>query len=239
MAKTTKSSKADNKRPNVEKIVKKVNKEFEKTSTQIERLVGDAVQQLDSLQNQIQEPVRKLMQEIDELREREMKRFHDELDRRMEEFQKIQTTVMDRLGIAQKEAERGQEAVTKSLGNEARKTAKSAKSSGKTAVKATTKATKQTTTKARASAKKAAVDSKAGARKAGATAKAAAKGNDLSDLTKVKGIGPVTARKLKEAGITSINQIANPTKAEQEKLARFSSMKGFASWPDEAKKLIG
>ena len=177
-SKNTKSSKSGDNRPNVDKIVKKVNKEFEKTSTQIEKLVDDAFKQLDSLQNQIQEPVRKLMKEIDELREREMKRFHDELDRRMEEFQKIQNTVMDRLGIAQREAKRGQESVTRSLEKEATSTAKTAKKAGK-----------KTAAKARASA--------------------------------------------------SINQIANPTEAEQEKLSQFSSMKGFRSWPDEAKKLIG
>ena len=42
---------------NVDKIVKKVNKEFEKTSSQIEGLVNDALKQFDSLQNQVQEPV--------------------------------------------------------------------------------------------------------------------------------------------------------------------------------------
>ena len=52
---------------NVDKIVKKVNKEFEKTSSQIEGLVNDALKQFDSLQNQVQEPVRKLLKEIDEL----------------------------------------------------------------------------------------------------------------------------------------------------------------------------
>lgn len=227
-SKNTKSNKSGDNRPNVDKIVKKVNKEFEKTSTQIEKLVDDAFKQLDSLQNQIQEPVRKLMKEIDELREREMKRFHDELDRRMEEFQKIQNTVMDRLGIAQREAKRGQESVTRSLEKEATSTAKTAKKAGK-----------KTATKARASASTAKKDTRAGARKATATAKAAIKGNDLSDLTRIKGIGPVTARKLQGAGITSINQIANPTEAEQEKLSQFSGMKGFRSWPDEAKKLIG
>ena len=239
MAKTSKSSKTDSKRPNVDKIVKKVNKEFEKTSGQIERLVDDAFKQLDSLQNQIQDPVRKLMKEIDELREREMKRFHDELDRRMEEFQKIQNLVMDRLGIAQREAKRGQEAVTKSLEQETRKTAKTAKSAGKTTAKTASKAGKKTATKAKSGARKAATNTKASARKTGATATAAAKGNDLSDLTRIKGIGPVTARKLQGAGITSINQIANPTEAEQEQLNQFSSMKGFSNWPDEAKKLIG
>ena len=239
MAKSSKSNKSDNKRPNVDKIVKKVNKEFEKTSAQIERLVDDAFKQLDSLQNQIQEPVRKLMKEIDELREREMKRFHDELDRRMDEFQKIQTSVMDRLGIAQREANRGQEAVTRSLEHEAGETAKTAKSGGKSTAKTAAKATKKTTAKAKSGAKKAAADTTAGAKKAGGATKAAAKGNDLSDLTRIKGIGPVTARKLNGAGITSINQVANPTEAEQEKLNRFSSMKGFSNWGDEAKKLIG
>ena len=53
-------------KPSVDKIVKKVNKEFEKTSAQIEGLINDALKQFDNLQNQVQEPVRKLLKEIDE-----------------------------------------------------------------------------------------------------------------------------------------------------------------------------
>ncbi len=54
----------------------------------------------------------------------------------------------------------------------------------------------------------------------------------------MKGIGPATARKLQEAGITSVDQIANPSAAEQEKLAVFAKMRGFANWSAEAKKLL-
>ena len=43
---------------------------------------------------------------------------------------------------------------------------------------------------------------------------------------------------MKDAGITSIDQIANPTAADQEKLNAFSSMKGFDQLPAEAKKII-
>ncbi|SFR44984.1 Predicted 5' DNA nuclease, flap endonuclease-1-like, helix-3-turn-helix (H3TH) domain [Marinobacter daqiaonensis] len=235
MAKSSKTSKTQKSRPNVDKIVKKVNKEFEKTSTQIEKLVDDALKQLDALQTQVQEPVRKLMKDVEDLREREMKRFHDELDRRMDDFQKIQAQVMDRLGIAQKEAERGEKSVTRSLENQAAETASTAKKAGKT----TASKAKATAGKAKSTARKTTKNTGAVAKQAGATATAAAKGNDLSDLTRIKGIGPATARKLQGAGITSINQIANPTEAEQETLNQFSSMKGFRDWPDEAKKLIG
>lgn len=97
---------AKKEKPSVDKIVKKVNKEFEKTSTQIEKLINDALKQFDTLQNQIQDPVKKLLREIDDMREREMKRFHEELERRLGEFQELQNAVMERLGIASKTAEK-------------------------------------------------------------------------------------------------------------------------------------
>lgn len=213
-----KNSKNDKTKPNVDKMVKKVNKEFEKTSTQIERLIDDAFKQFDSLQSQIQEPVRKLMREIDDLREREMKRFNAELERRLGEFQDIQNSVLDRLGIAHKEATKEAEEVKKSV---SKKAAQARDAAGKAA----------------SDTGKAAAEVKTGARKARTTAKAAAKGNDLSDLTRIKGIGPVTAKKLKAAGITSINQIANPSEADQEILKQFSSTRGFSNWTSLAKKL--
>ena len=82
-------------KPSVDKIVKKVNKEFEKTSKQIEGLVNDALKQFDSLQNQIQEPIHRLLKEADELREREMKRLNDEFERRLGEFHELQDNVLD------------------------------------------------------------------------------------------------------------------------------------------------
>jgi hypothetical protein len=43
---------------------------------------------------------------------------------------------------------------------------------------------------------------------------------------------------MKEAGITSVDQIANPSDADKEKLQAFSSVKGFNTFSDEAKKVI-
>lgn len=60
---------------------------------------------------------------------------------------------------------------------------------------------------------------------------------DKSDLTLVKGIGPATAKKMKDAGITSIDQIANPSAEDQEKLKAFSNVKGYSEFTAEAKKI--
>ena len=68
--------------------------------------------------------------------------------------------------------------------------------------------------------------------------KKAAKPADKSDLTRVKGIGPATAKKMKEAGITSIEQIANPSDADKQKLEAFKSLKGFSELSAEAKKVL-
>ncbi|MBJ7278544.1 helix-hairpin-helix domain-containing protein [Marinobacter salarius] len=236
----------------VDKVVKKVNKEFDKTSSQIEKLINDALKQFDSLQNQIQEPVRKLLKEVDELRDREMKRFNEEFERRLGEFHDLQNNILDRLGIASKEAS---EEVKKVAGQAAKKASPAAK--GKSAPKKSTAsktATKKTAAKkaakpkASTAAKSPAAATKTAPKKAAtaarkpaakpAAAKRAPKPKDKSDLTQVKGIGPATARKMKEAGITSVDQIANPSDADKEKLQAFSSVKGFNTFSDEAKKVI-
>lgn len=214
-------------KPSVDKIVKKVNKEFDKTSSQIEKLINDALKQFDSLQNQIQEPVRKLLKEVDELRDREMKRFNEEFERRLNEFHELQNSILDRLGIASKEVKK-----------EIEKTADSA--SAKVGA-AKSKATKPKTA-AKPAAKKAPAKTvakpkpKTTAKKA--PAKKAAKPANMNDLTRVKGIGPATAKKMQEAGINSIEQIATPSAADEEKLQAFSKIKGFATLSDEAKKVL-
>ncbi len=214
---------------NVEKIVKKVNKEFEKTSAQIEGLVNDALKQFDSLQNQVQEPVRKLLKEIDELRDREMKRFHEEFERRLDEFHELQSSILERLGVASKEAGKEVKKLTDEVSKEAGSAAK--KAAPKKAAKPAAKAKAATSKPA---AKKPAAK-KPAARKAPAAK--AAKPVDKSDLTLVKGIGPATAKKMKDAGITSIDQIANPSAADQEKLKAFSNVKGYSQFTAEAKKI--
>lgn len=185
-------------KPSVEKIVKKVNKEFEKTSARIEGLINDALGQFDTLQSQIQEPVRKLLKDMDELRDREMKRFNDEFERRMDEFQELQSALLERLGVAPgKTSQAGPSAKTKSSKTSDNKAAKPAKATPK-----------------------------------------AKKPLDKSDLTRVKGIGPATAKKMQDAGITSIEQIANPTDADLKLLQNFKSMKGFKDLTTEAQKVL-
>ncbi|PPI78708.1 hypothetical protein DXI23_18920 [Marinobacter flavimaris] len=214
---------------NVDKIVKKVNKEFEKTSSQIEGLVNDALKQFDSLQNQVQEPVRKLLKEIDELRDREMKRFHEEFERRLEEFHELQSSILERLGVASKEA--GEE--VKKLTDEVSKEASTA------AKKSAPKKTAKTASKAKGATSKPAAKKPAAKKPAAKKAPAAkaAKPVDKSDLTLVKGIGPATAKKMKDVGITSIDQIANPSAEDQEKLKAFSNVKGYSQFSAEAKKI--
>ena len=205
-------------KPSVDKIVKKVNKEFEKTSAQIEGLINDALKQFDNLQNQVQEPVRKLLKDMDELRDREMKRFNDEFERRMNEFHELQSALLERLGIASRE------------------TGKSVSKSGESTSKASV--TKKAAPAKKPAAAKPAAKKTSTAKPKAAAPKKAAKPADKSDLTRVKGIGPATAKKMKEAGITSIEQIANPSDADKQKLEAFKSLKGFSELSAEAKKVL-
>jgi predicted flap endonuclease-1-like 5' DNA nuclease len=205
-------------KPSVDKIVKKVNKEFEKTSAQIEGLINDALKQFDNLQNQVQEPVRKLLKDMDELRDREMKRFNDEFERRMNEFHELQSALLERLGIASRETGRSVSKSSESP-SKASGTKKAAPAKKTTAAKPAAKKTSTAKPKAAAPQK-------------------VAKPADKSDLTRVKGIGPATAKKMKEAGITSIDQIANPSDADKQKLEAFKSLKGFSELSAEAKKVL-
>lgn len=210
-------------KPSVDKIVKKVNKEFEKTSSQIEGLINDALKQFDSLQTQIEEPVRKLLKEVNELREREMKRFNEEFERRLSEFHELQSSILERLGVAAKEAGSDVKQLTDEVNKEAQAAAKKAAPKKPAAKKTATRSTAK---------------AKSSPAKKKTTASKAAKPVDKTDLTRVKGIGPATAKKMKDAGITSIDQIANPSAADKEKLQAFKSLKGFDQLTAEAKKVI-
>lgn len=222
-------------KPSVDKIVKKVNKEFEKTSSQIESLINDALKQFDTLQNQIQEPVRKLLKEVDQLRDREMKRFNDEFERRMNEFHELQNSMLERLGMASKEAKKELKSAADNA--EAKLNNARPQSASKPAQKAPAKKPAAKKTAATKPAAKNQAPKKPAAKKAPAKA-AAPKAADKGDLTRVKGIGPATAKKMQDAGITSIEQIANPSAADKDKLQAFSKMKGFATLSDEAKKAL-
>ncbi|MCK2147603.1 helix-hairpin-helix domain-containing protein [Marinobacter alexandrii] len=217
-------------KPSVDKIVKKVNKEFEKTSSQIEGLVNDALKQFDSLQQQVQEPVRKLLKEVDELRDREMKRFNEEFERRLNEFHELQNSILERLGVASKDVAKD----VKKQAEQAKKQAKSVSSATSSATSTAKKAAAPKSTAKKPAAKKPAAKKPAAKKPAVSEAKPVNK----SDLTLVKGIGPATAKKMKDAGITSIDQIANPSAADQEKLKAFSNVKGFDQFSTEAKKII-
>lgn len=218
-------------KPSVDKIVKKVNKEFEKTSSQIEGLVNDALKQFDTLQNQIQEPVRKLLKEVDELRDREMKRFNEEFERRLNEFHDLQNNILERLGVASKEAAEDVKKQTEQV----KKGAKAATSKASAKASAASKPASKATSTARKTPAKKTPAKKPAAKK---PASKAAKPVNKNDLTLVKGIGPATAKKMNDAGITSIDQIANPSAADQEKLKAFTSVKGFDQFSSEAKKII-
>ena len=163
-----------------------------------------------------------------------MKRFHEEFERRLEEFHELQSSILERLGVASKEAGEEVKKLTDEVSKEASTAAK--KSAPKKTAKTASKAKGSTSKPA---AKKPAAKKPAAKKPAAKKAPAAkaAKPVDKSDLTLVKGIGPATAKKMKDAGITSIDQIANPSAEDQEKLKAFSNVKGYSQFSAEAKKI--
>tara|TARA_R110001599_G_scaffold96004_1_gene248645 strand:+ start:2792 stop:3400 length:609 start_codon:yes stop_codon:yes gene_type:complete len=191
----------------LDKVVSLFNKEFEKTSSQFNKLVSDAFKQLETLQSQVQDPIKKIMEDLDKLRDKEMNRFQSELDKRLNEFHELQSQLLEKLGIEQ------------------------AKPAPKKTVKA---ASKKAAPKAKPTAKKAAAKKPAAKKpvtQKPSVSKAKAKISDIN------GVGPATVKKLTEAGIKEISQIAKPTPQEKKTLEAFNKVKGFSSWQEQATKL--
>lgn len=59
-----------------------------------------------------------------------------------------------------------------------------------------------------------------------------------SELAAIKGIGPVTLKKLEQAGITSLEDLANTPANKEEALKSFEKVKGFETWAQQAKELL-
>ena len=186
----------------LDKVINRFNKEFDKTSSQFNKIVSDAFKQLESLQTQVQDPIKKVMEDLDKLRDREMNRFQSEFDKRLSEFQELQNQLLDKIGVEQ-----------------AKPAPKKTKASNKSAAKAAAK---------KAPAKK------TPAKKAPAKAQAKTSAK-LSDL---KGVGPATVKKLNDAGITELKQLAKPSQKEKKIIDTFSKTKGFDTWQDQANTLI-
>lgn len=75
---------------------------------------------------------------------------------------------------------------------------------------------------------------KASAKKAPAK-KATAKAASISAIS---GIGPVTVKKLEEAGIKTLKDIAAPSAAKKKALEQFSKVRGFNTWQAQAQELL-
>lgn len=138
------------------------------------------------------------------------------IDGLQNQVQELRETVKDRVGLGE---------------SDSASTSKSKAKSGGAAKGATPAAKKQSTGQSK---------STKGTKAASATktTKSAPKAKNDSDLTRVKGIGPATADKMRAKGITSIKQIANPSAEDKKKLEDFSHLKSFSSWQAEAKKLV-
>ena len=241
----------------IDKIRKKLNKEVERTSSQIETLISEALKQLDGIQHQIQEPVKKLIDDIERIRDREMTRFHDEFERRMSELQDVQSAVLERLGVGSKssgndqprlpaEADTSIKEAREAASEAAKSTAEKVGAKSATVESSATKVAKRTADAApKPSPKKpTTTKSKPSSSTSGTGAKAQPRTSAKSpnsapdeDLTRIKGIGPVTANRLKDKGILRIQQVANPSEADQKVLEEFKTGRGLEVWQENARSL--
>ncbi|MFT5676288.1 MAG: putative flap endonuclease-1-like 5' DNA nuclease [Paraglaciecola sp.] len=75
-------------------------------------------------------------------------------------------------------------------------------------------------------------------KQAAAKPKIAPKAPKKPTMISINGIGPVTLKKLTEAGITSLDDLANTPKSKTEALKQFEKTKGFSNWKKEAQALL-
>jgi predicted flap endonuclease-1-like 5' DNA nuclease len=68
--------------------------------------------------------------------------------------------------------------------------------------------------------------------------KAAPKASKKPTITSIVGIGPVTHKKLVEAGFTRLEDLANTPKGKIEALKQFERTKGFNTWQKAAQDLL-
>jgi predicted flap endonuclease-1-like 5' DNA nuclease len=165
--------------------------------------------------------VNKLFERVENLVSDALKR----IDNLQNQVHELREQVMERVGLAEKAPKKS----AKSSSTTAKPASKPASSGSSTTQKKSSggsTAKKSTGTKSGSSTKKAA----SGSKSSGAKKK--------DDLTQIKGVGPATAKKMQAKGITSINQIANPSADDQKKLEEFKKLKSFSSWQAEAKKLV-
>jgi predicted flap endonuclease-1-like 5' DNA nuclease len=250
----------------LDNVVSRINKEIESTSKQFDKMMNEAFRQLDTLQSQLHAPIKKIIEDVDKIRDREVNRIQTEFDKRIKEFSDLQEQLLEKVGVEKSKLNKAVSKVKKPVAKKTTTTPAAKKPAAKkpAAKKPTvTPAAKKPAAKkpaakkptATPAAKKPAakkptvtpVAKKPAAKKPKATPaakKPAAKKPATTatakseNLTKITGLGPATAKKLKEAGITSFAQIATPNTKEKAELEKFSKLKGYATWANEAKKLI-
>ena len=231
----------------LDKVLNRFQKEFEKTSDHFNQLMNDAFSQLDSLQSQVQEPIKKVMDDLDKLRDKEMNRFQKEFDKRLNEFQDLQSQLLEKLGVETKSSAKkvatAKKATTAKKAAPAKKatTAKKAAPAKKaTTAKKAAPAKKAATAKKTAPVKKATTTKKPVPAKKAAPAKKTAPAKPAASslkLTALNGIGPALEKKLNDAGITKLSQLAKPTAKDKTALEAFTNVRGADTWQKQALEL--
>jgi predicted flap endonuclease-1-like 5' DNA nuclease len=246
----------------LDNVVSRINKEIESTSKQFDKMMNEAFRQLDTLQSQLHAPIKKIIEDVDKIRDREVNRIQTEFDKRIKEFSDLQEQLLEKVGVEKSKLNKAVSKVKKPVAKKTTTTPAAKKPAAKkpaakkpTVTPAAKKpaakkpaAKKPTATPAakKPAAKKPAAKKptatpaakKPAAKKPAAKKPATTATAKSENLTKITGLGPATAKKLKEAGITSFAQIATPNTKEKAELEKFSKLKGYATWANEAKKLI-
>lgn len=199
-------------------IIKELNSRLKSTRKEMQKQVDELTSQLKSLKSDIQKPTAKLIKKLEKKYHKQIVTMQDEFDDRMAQVLELQEKVVSHLPADIAEKLGLKEAPAKAPTKAATKTAPAKKVATKKAA-APKQAPKPAPKKAPAKPK------------AKATPKA-------PTIASVNGIGPVLQKKLAEAGITTLEQLADPSPEQASALEAFKGNRGFDSWQAQAKSLL-
>ena len=205
-------------------ILDEINAKRKSAQKDLQKQVDELTSQVKILSKDPAKTARKFLKAMEKSYHEKVAQLQKDFDKRMVAVHKLQDRV-----IAQLPTELAEKLHLKASSETEPAKPKTAtkKAKPKTVTKAAPKAAPKTATK---TAKPKTVTK--------AAPKAATKAVKTPTIASIVGIGPVTHKKLIDAGFTSLEDLANTPVSKIEALKQFEKTKGFTTWKKEAQALL-
>jgi predicted flap endonuclease-1-like 5' DNA nuclease len=194
-------------------MLEELNAKLKLSQKDLQKRVNKLGSQVKSLSKDSGKTSRKLIKKIENNYHKKLAQLQKEFDVRLASVHKIQDKV-----IAQLPTELAERLHLKD--------SRAVKPPKKTSKKAAVKVDEQKPTKQKTEAKAAANTAKP------------KPGPKAPTIASINGIGPVTQKRLAEAGFTSLEDLANTPSSKAEALKEFEKTKGFSTWKQNAQALL-